>query len=197
MAGRVAKSSARGVSSVKSAQRAALLSSILRSSVEMAPCSSCQKSGSRCLVADVESRRCSECVRLCRSFCDVFGLSPAQIEKVASQLSSAEADLEAAETERDRWDAKVKRLRVQKKLWRERMSRAISRGITDLEELEKVEEEERRAATSLSVEPSVPAESSDSFSFFGDFELSQTGLPSFLVDPGSGGGTVEQVPDNR
>ena len=43
-------------------------------------------------------------------------------------------------------DAKIDRLRKQKKLWYEKMRRAVARGITDLEELDRVEREEAEAS---------------------------------------------------
>ncbi|KAH9435934.1 hypothetical protein MCOR02_004844 [Pyricularia oryzae] len=76
--------------------------------------------------------------------------------------SRLESELEAAEEARRAADLKVERLRKQKKLWFERMMRAVSRGIDDLEELDRVEREEaeqeerRRSAEVL---PEVSLES--------------------------------------
>ncbi|EJP60702.1 uncharacterized protein BBA_10348 [Beauveria bassiana ARSEF 2860] len=55
---------------------------------------------------------------------------------------SAESELEAAEEELKKASAKVRRLRKQKKLWFEKMMRAIARGIDNVKELERVEREE-------------------------------------------------------
>ena len=58
---------------------------------------------------------------------------------------------------------KVMRLRKQKKLWFEKMMRAVSRGIDNVEELEKVEKEEaaREASCLAAATPeSVPRRSS-------------------------------------
>jgi hypothetical protein len=80
---------------------------------------------------------------------------------------------------------KVFRLRKQKKLWLEKMMRAVRRGISSVEELEKVEKEEaeREAGRLLSDRPS----SATSFAQIPDSEwgvIFPEGLPfdpSFLT----------------
>ncbi|KAF4467458.1 hypothetical protein FALBO_5669 [Fusarium albosuccineum] len=69
-------------------------------------------------------------------------LSPQQLRKIAAQHSRFEAELEEVEEARRALDAKVERLRKSKKLWFEKMMRAVSRGIDNVEELERVEREE-------------------------------------------------------
>lgn len=104
-------------------------------------CSSCQSSEADCSGGG-PSTRCTECVRQNLSFCDAQPLSPQQLRKIASQHSKLEAELEAVEEQRRIMDAKVERLRKQKKLWFSKMMRAVSRGIDNVEELERVEQVE-------------------------------------------------------
>ncbi|KAH9428634.1 hypothetical protein MCOR02_011180 [Pyricularia oryzae] len=152
MSSRVNKS--RGRSST--ARRDDLLSVLLSSAVEMPSCSACESQGiARCAVSPRDSSRCVECVRLGRSRCDVMGVSREQLHRIAAQHSKLESELEAAEE-------KVLRLRKQKKMWFEKMMRAVRRGIDSLEELDRVEREEaeqeerRRSAEVL---PEVSLES--------------------------------------
>ncbi|KAJ3494255.1 hypothetical protein NLG97_g4198 [Lecanicillium saksenae] len=51
-------------------------------------------------------------------------------------------ELETAEEEHRHMDAKIERLRKQKKLWFKKIIHAIARGIDNIEELERVEREE-------------------------------------------------------
>jgi hypothetical protein len=127
MSNRVTKSSR------KSSSRSALLAAILQSPETMPSCSSCEVRGiSVCQVSDRDSSRCAECVRLGRAKCDVQGISSKELLGIAAQHQKLEAELEEAEN-------KVFRLRKQKKLWLEKMMRAVRRGISSVEELEKVE----------------------------------------------------------
>lgn len=145
----------------------------------MPACSSCESRGLKdCEVSETDSSRCAECVRLKRAKCDVLGPSPADLSKMGAQLSSLEEELDAAL-------AKVERLRRQKKLWFEKMMRAVRRGITSVEELEKVEKEEadreasrlanNRPPSATSVCPEVPIATSR--------QLEDDGV----LDPGTAG----------
>lgn len=108
--------------------------------VTMRPCSACEaRSIPLYEVSETESSRYAECVRSKRSGCDVLGVSPSQLRTIASQHQKLENELMEAEE-------RVLRLRKQKKLWFEKMMRAISRGIDSVEELERVEREEAKAA---------------------------------------------------
>lgn len=141
MSGRIEKS--RKTPSIKTEQRNTLLLTILTNSSTMPSCSACQSQGIQsCQVSPLDSSRCAECVRLNLSRCDVLGVSASQLRKIAAQHSKLESELEAAEEERRRMDARVERLRKQKKMWFEKMMRAVSRGIDSVEELERVEREE-------------------------------------------------------
>lgn len=115
----------------------------------MPVCSACERRNlSSCVVSDTDSSRCSECVRRKQGNCDVLGPSPEQLRRVAAQHLASERDLEQAEMEAEAANARVRRLRQQKKLWFEKMMRAVSRGIDSVEELERVEkaEADREAA---------------------------------------------------
>lgn len=122
-----------------------LLSSILSSDllINMPSCSFCESRGSiSCQVSPLDSTRCSECVRLNQARCDVLGPDPAHLRGLTAKHLSAEKELEDAEEELERSAARVRRLRKQKKMWFEKMMRAVRRGIDSVEELERVEREE-------------------------------------------------------
>lgn len=132
----------------KSEQKAALLSAVAsRGTVVPMPCSYCEEHnlGKDCLVADSESSRCLTCVRLNLSNCDVRGLSPDQLNKITLKHRRLEEELEAVEEEAQLLNAKILRLRKQKRMWYEKMMRAVRRGIDNVEELERVENEEAEA----------------------------------------------------
>ncbi|KAK1246416.1 hypothetical protein MKX08_000218 [Trichoderma sp. CBMAI-0020] len=60
-------------------------------------------------------------------------------------MSPDKEELEEAEDVLAETAAKVARLRKQKRVWYERIKRAVARGITDLEELDRVKREEAEA----------------------------------------------------
>ena len=102
----------------------------------MPSCSFCEGRGiASCQVSLQDSSRCAECVRLGRSRCDVQGVGPAELRNIAEQHQKLEDELLAAKE-------KVLRLRKQKRMWYEKMMRAVRRGIDNLEELDRVENEE-------------------------------------------------------
>jgi hypothetical protein len=95
-------------------------------------------------------------VRRHESFCDAQGVTPQQLQRLVSQHDKVESELERAEELAEAANAKVRRLRKQKKLWFEKMSRAIHRGIDTVEELERVEKEEADALAAREALPSPP-----------------------------------------
>ncbi len=120
---------------------------MIRGLQAMPVCSFCQKKGfSSCEASPSDSSRCIQCVSAKRGLCDMVGLSPVQLRHVATQHNNLEDELEEAEAAALQAQAKVLRLRKQKKLWFEKMMRAVSRGIDNVEELEKVEREEAERA---------------------------------------------------
>ncbi|KAF3768422.1 hypothetical protein M406DRAFT_242716, partial [Cryphonectria parasitica EP155] len=110
--------------------------------IEMPTCSFCEGRKTRCLSSEKDSSRCTECIRFKRGNCDMHGLSPLQVEKIVAQHSAAEAALDDAEEELERATAKVRRLRKQRKLWAEKIARAVHRDLDTIEELDRVEAEE-------------------------------------------------------
>jgi len=144
---RVSKPSQR---SKKVEQRDSLLSSILQNAVNMRPCSFCESQGLESCEASVQdSNRCFECVRQQRSKCDVFELNNSKdLLHISAQHQKLEDEIEELEE-------KLMRLRKQKRMWREKMSRAIRRGLRNLDELDRVEKEEAEAERARIAEQSA------------------------------------------
>lgn len=167
----------------KTERRNVLLEVILSHPVKMKDCTYCsnkkKRNFSECQISEEDSTRCTECVKDNKSLCDARPLSSAQLRKIASFHAQYEDALEGAEEERRVVDAKIERLRKQKRLWLEKMTRAVARGIDNLEELDRVEREEaeaaaRQAATSapnLTASVSGPAVSSVDAVDWSAFEL--------------------------
>ncbi len=86
-------------------------------------------------VSLLDSFYCVEYIRKNRLGCDVLGVSSKQLLAISIQYLCTEAELKEAEK-------RIVRLRKQKKMQREKLIRTISRGIFDMEELERVEVEE-------------------------------------------------------
>ncbi|KAL5895143.1 hypothetical protein ACKVWL_000368 [Pyricularia oryzae] len=148
------------------------------------PC--CAKGVTSCQVSFQDSARCVECVRSNRSGCDVLGLSAAQIRHIGRQHSKLDAEVEALEEQIHAQQAKLLRLRKQKKLWFEKMMRTVSRGIDDLEELDRVEreeaeQEERRRSAEVLPEVSLESLLPDS-NFVWDSTFPMGPLNSSLLD---------------
>lgn len=134
----------------KTERRNVLLEIILSHPVRMKDCTYCsnkkKRNFSECQLSEEDSTRCTECVKDNKSLCDARPLSSAQLRKIAMFHTQYETALEEAEKERKTVDAKIERLRKQKRLWLEKMTRAVARGIDDLEELDRVEREEAEAS---------------------------------------------------
>lgn len=125
-----------------------------------------------------------------------------------AEAERAELDARIAR-ERAIMEAKINRLRRQKKMWFEKMARAISRGIDTVEELERVEREEAEALAAAGASADPPGAPSTPPCFDDDFAplwntvcpevplepslMAEFGLiggdPSFLAGQGSSGGT--------
>ena len=82
-------------------------------------------------------------------------MSPSQLRKIGEQHQKLDDELEVAERAAMDSMRKVERLRKQKKMWFDKMMRAVRRGIDSVEELERVEREEadREASRSLDGRP--------------------------------------------
>ena len=101
-----------------------------------------QRNLASCIVSDANSSYCAECVHRKQGNCDVLGPSPEQLRKIAAQYLASKRDLKKAEAEAEAANARVRRLRQQKKLWFEKMMRAVSRSINNIEDLERIKKEE-------------------------------------------------------
>ncbi|KAI6254094.1 hypothetical protein MCOR19_009380 [Pyricularia oryzae] len=165
------------------------------------PC--CAKGVTSCQVSFQDSARYVEYVRSNRSGCDVLGLSAAQIRHIGRQHSKLDAEVEAFEEQIHAQQAKLFRLRKQKKLWFEKIMRTVFRGIDNLEELDRVEreeaeQEERRRSAEVLPEMSLKSLLPDS-NFVWDSTFPMGPLNSSLLDKmnvfaqylvGSSGGVV-------
>lgn len=201
MSGRVGKSRAKARSS-KTDERDSLLAAVLSSaSFTMARCSYCEDRNLDCRTANENSSRCSSCIGANQSNCDARGLSPEQLNRVAAQHRRLELELEAAEEEADAVNARLRRLRKQKRMWYEKMMRAVSRGIDNLAELERVEKEEEAEAERVRLAAEVQAVVSEesvataSDPLFEGFDWNSVDVGNAVVDwsgflPGSGSAEV-------
>ena len=107
---------------------------------------------------------------------DVSGPSDAQIRTAARSFHSVDRELESAEAEHSRLlqeaqlsFAKVDRLRRQRKSLSDRVYRMVERGVQSLEELERLEVEERIAAESAAppaLDPPLPPTADPEFAAF-------------------------------
>ncbi|KAF3763548.1 hypothetical protein M406DRAFT_357122 [Cryphonectria parasitica EP155] len=170
---------------LKTRDRNSLLQAILEFCVDMPSCLNCEVRGlSSCQVSAQFSDRCSECVRLGQSRCDVLGPSSSDLRSISRQHRKLEDEMEELEEARRALDARIDRVRKQKRMWRVRLARAIQRSLDSVKTLERVEREEaeaeRRAAAEAnrSIEELVPVgplpADSDS--------LSQMGFDSSLLE---------------
>ncbi|KAI1085949.1 hypothetical protein F5B19DRAFT_480920 [Rostrohypoxylon terebratum] len=148
----------------------ALFCLVTRNGSSQMPCSYCQDRGFSC-VASEDSDRCSECIRVGRPHCDVYGLSRAGVADIANKFHSLEDELiEAEEAEAQARKAeelaagRVRRLRKQRRFWAEKLKRMINRGLDSIEELDRVEREEERAREEAAG-PSNVSGASPSFSW--------------------------------
>lgn len=187
MSSRVAKSRSRQ----KVVSRDRLILTIVCNAVEMpAACSACSRNHRPCL-ASSDSSRCVDCVSRNLGSCDRAGPSERQLESLTRQFQISEADLDAAEEEAEEVrlraerdiaaaNAKVRRLRKQRKMWADRVARMVRRGLTSLEELDRVEAEEASGGAPVPVATVEPVPALD-FSLMSDSEFAALGF-DFPVD---------------
>ena len=188
MSNRISKR-AKPISQRKVSKRNTLLTAVLSTdSVEMAPCSYCKRRQFECIVSKNNSSRYSFCIRHNRSQCDVSGLSPEQLQKVAAQHRELEIELEAAEEEAERviteTNAKLRRLRRQKRMWYEKMMKAVDRGIDNLAALKKLKKQKRQAAQA-SVTGSLEVTADFGIGVENDWSLNGFGWGAIPADPSS------------
>lgn len=99
-----------------------------------------------CLISPLDSSHCFKYIHLNKSYYNVQGLTPNQLNYISTQHFYLEEELKEAEDILAEAAAKVARLQKQKRVWYDRMRRAVAQGISDLEELDRVEREEAEAA---------------------------------------------------
>lgn len=130
----------------------------------MRPCGNCEKSGLECRKSE-HSKKCGNCVK--RGYrCDTAPLSSDEVSRYLLEHDRLETEEQRTE-ERMRQEmsavqssmAKLERLRKQKKLLSSRADEMIRRGVVNLEELEKLEEEERQASVEQSSTAATPGSS--------------------------------------
>jgi hypothetical protein len=118
---------------------------------EMPSCSTCERSGRKCIVADEKSSRCSECVRQGKS-CDVEGPSMSDWAALDRQEEKLDEEEEAAH-------AKIIRIKKQKRLLRARRKEMVRRGLRTLDELDALESKEKAETEQrANADPSFPEE---------------------------------------
>jgi hypothetical protein len=163
MSSRVRKTTPKSIAPhPKTVDRDQLLAAMFDSSVPVKhPCSYCEDHKLPCEASPSDSSRCLECVAHNQSLCDAQGVSVQHLRKIASNFRRLETEMEEAEDELAVVAAKVKRLRQQKRKWSEKMIRAVSRGVTSVEELEELERQEaeearRQEAEGTAAQAAVP-----------------------------------------
>jgi hypothetical protein len=126
------------------------------------PCSRCQQSGSECRVLP-NSTKCGSCTRLGRP-CNVREVTDLQFDKIDREKERLDAEILKAQEEEEKLSnealvrrAKWRRLLKQKKFLKEREIELVRRGLSNVEELERVEEEEREAQEAVNTTP-VPSD---------------------------------------
>ncbi|KAF3768288.1 hypothetical protein M406DRAFT_249466, partial [Cryphonectria parasitica EP155] len=103
-----------------------LLSLVLKNAITMPSYSFCEGCSIQSYQISIEDfSRCAEYIRLDRFQCDIQGLSAAEIRRISIQYQCLENQLESAEEQLRDAAAEVGRLRKQKRLWFERMMKAI------------------------------------------------------------------------
>ena len=141
---------------------------ITNTGFEILSYSRCKAAGHTCMVSSAESRRYADYVRLGKS-CDIEAPSSAQWETLEKAKNKLEAITEAAEMEfvtvsavAAEISARLARLRRQRKLLKRRGAEILRRGVSSLDELEALEEQEADANRVVE-SPAVPSGSQLSF----------------------------------
>ena len=113
-------------------------------SVPMSSYGSCLRRGIETYqVSPNDSSRCELYIRSNRLGCDVVGVSDAQIQNIVQFYAKFEREVAVAISEVMAVTARLQRVQKQKELWGKRLLAAFERGLCDVEELERMEVEER------------------------------------------------------
>ena len=181
------------MSSEQTANRVALSARIVKSGeVAMVSCRRCESKGWDCKLSSF-SLKCSACV-LSATKCEAAEIAPpdfATIDRAMERLEKeeleAEAVLDAAAEQIRVSRAKLRRLRKQKKFLKDREKKLFDKGLSDVEEFERLEELEKANEVQRAAEA---ASSVDDFLTSGALSPgSLSWLDQFAVD-----GTLEGAP---
>ena len=127
-----------------------------RSHLMPTPCSNCRRSKRDCKI-DTSSGRCSACLSR-NSKCDLV-VSEKDWEKLDAEKSRLQRELDEIDERRSELDVRRLRLRKQLGLLTTREQEMLRRELSSIEELEKLEEEERQAAKAQQRALTTPAAS--------------------------------------
>ncbi|KAL9098666.1 MAG: hypothetical protein Q9187_009618, partial [Circinaria calcarea] len=194
----------------KQLQRKRLAERIDTFGTNMAPCSHCRRANieNRCKVSR-DSDYCGPCVASGAKNCDVLGPTDAEWNRIEAQRLKLDKEIQTVEEEREREEAasegalkaleaalkrrsermselssRRRRLLKQQKLLREKEGKMIQHGFSSIEELERLEEQERITELLSSSSPGF---------FFSGFDPSS---PLSLEPRGSDGETLQPSPNN-
>lgn len=175
----------------KTKQRLALAERIQQEGSEMLPCSRCDKRGLQCLVSPA-SRTCGECKRS-NVKCDSSGHSVGEWEKLRREEERIARETRTAREAVIEIQSRLLRLEKQQSLLKKRGGEMLRRGLATLDELEAVEEQEKREAEEASVREQNAQPPDDLFTTTG-LDLGADDLfgnvsPSFWAELGGSGGT--------
>ena len=154
---------------------------------QMPSCSTCERSGRKCIVADERSSRCSECVRQGKA-CDVSGPS-------MSDWAALDRQEEKLDQEEEEAHAKIIRIKKQKKLLRARRKEMVRRGLRTLDELDaaeraELERKEKEEAERLAQAQATPLPTSDEVPpdavFLSDSFWEELGFAGGTLQPSGG-----------
>ena len=128
-----------------SSKRALVLGRILKCGEEMSPCQLCIRTKARCVVSKDDSSRCYECYRLKKSRCDFTAKLPSASDwaSIDKQRARLRQERKEALSKAQEAMAKVMRISVLEGALDDRERKMVSLGLKTLDELDKVEEEEK------------------------------------------------------
>ena len=144
------------------------------------PCSRCRQSSSECRLL-MGSSKCGNCTRRGLK-CDVRDVSTEDFAKVDKEAARLDAEVERMEEEEELLRARLKRFKRLRKALHEKELEMVRRGLDNIEELERIEDEERVAAQNAQWPSSIPP---DPITMLEDFsaEMPESEWEAFLHAP--------------
>jgi hypothetical protein len=153
------------------------------SGIEMAPCTRCEKRGTKCLVAPGYSR-CSECIKVGgRVKCDVHGPSTAEWENLEREEKRLTNEWRETQERLLEMQAKLLRLDKQRELFRTRAAEMLRRGLKSIAELDEAEEKERLEEEASTREANPSRESHPTYDLPGNHPSDSSLFLDPLSDP--------------